>query len=345
MSKWTTSMAWIKGVCELFGDQGLDLPELFRQAGIDFVDLNNPDWRCPTEKVSLLWELAVAITNNEAIAINKFRRAQPASFDVLGYAMMSSPTLFDSLECFVRYLRIVSDALEVTLNQDSEGFWVELIFFGGARPVPRQRVEFAFFTFLSFMRWISGRDFSPLRMEFSFSAPENPLLFRDAFNCTQQYDASAMRMLLDPADLAMKLPACNDALSKLHAQFVGSYLKRLDDQQISNQVRNLILKKLPGGEPRRDEIASLLCMGDRTLQRRLKEESTTFQCILDEARRDLAQQHLEQGVFSIGEMAYFLGFADQGTFFRNCKRWFGLSPKQYRLQHAGGSRSSILGGL
>jgi AraC-like DNA-binding protein len=49
---------------------------------------------------------------------------------------------------------------------------------------------------------------------------------------------------------------------------------------------------LPDGEPKRDEIAGELCMSERTLQRRLEEEGTSFIQLMDDTRRELAEQYL-----------------------------------------------------
>jgi AraC-like DNA-binding protein len=38
----------------------------------------------------------------------------------------------------------------------------------------------------------------------------------------------------------------------------------------------VIIRRLPDGEPRRDQIAGELCMSERTLQRRLEDEATSF---------------------------------------------------------------------
>ena len=87
---------------------------------------------------------------------------------------------------------------------------------------------------------------------------------------------------------------------------------------------------LPDGEPRRDQVARELSMSERTLQRRLEQESTSFHQLLDETRRALAERQLGRLHLSLAEAAYLLGFADQSSFFRACKRWFGVPPGQYR---------------
>jgi AraC-like DNA-binding protein len=100
-------------------------------------------------------------------------------------------------------------------------------------------------------------------------------------------------------------------------------------------VREAIVRRLPDGEPRRDEVAGELRMSERTLQRRLETEATTFLQLLDDTRRELAEQYLGRLNLSLAQAAYLLGFADQRSFFRACKRWFKLSPGQYRNQLQG----------
>ena len=84
------------------------------------------------------------------------------------------------------------------------------------------------------------------------------------------------------------------------------------------------------GEPKRDLVASELCMSERTLRRRLEEEATSFIQLLDDTRRELAEQYLERLHLSLPQAAYLLGFSDQSSFFRACRRWFDRSPGQYR---------------
>jgi AraC-like DNA-binding protein len=333
MSNRTTSAAWIKGLRDLFQHEGLDVKELFGEAGLDLAGLDSPGMRCPTDKVSRLWQLAVQRSRNPLIGIAQPRSSPLVCFDVVGYAMMSCPNLLASLECLVRYLHVVSDAVTLALRKDVQDYCVELSVYGNDIVVPRQRCEFDLLTLLCFLHWISGRRFSPVRVEFAYPAPARPQAYDEAFACPVRFDAPANRLLLSAADLRLPLSTHNPVLEKFHAEFACQSLSRLDNRGTSRKVRDLIAHKLLGWEPRREEIARLLCLGDRTLRRRLEEEGTSFQKILDETRRELAQQYLAQQRYSVGEIAHMLGFADQGTLFRACRRWFDVSPKQYQARY------------
>src|SRR5215475_15401557 len=89
---------WVKGVAEALKAGGLDVAALLDEAGLDAAALSDPDARFPTERVSLLWQLAVVRSGNPAIGLLKPNVVRPASFDVVAYAMMSCPNLLGILE-------------------------------------------------------------------------------------------------------------------------------------------------------------------------------------------------------------------------------------------------------
>ncbi len=332
MIRHTISAAWVSGIANMLASQGLNVRDLFSEAGIDIAALANLDERFSTEKVSLLWELAALRSGNPAIAVAAPRAVQLASFEVLGYAMISCPNLLAGAERLVRYLRLVTAAAEATLHNSSGEYRINFEIFGGRHAVPRQRYEYDLLAFLAFCRWISGYDVRPLVVEFAQPAPANPQIYADAFDCPLRFNAPSYCLRFSDADLVRPLPTSNHSLAELHDRILSERLDQLDHAQTAYRVRELIMRKLPEGEPKREEIAGALFMSERTLQRRLQIEGTSFHDLLDEVRRELAQQYLRQSRFSLAQAAYLLGFAEQSNFSRACKRWFELSPGQYRIR-------------
>jgi AraC-like DNA-binding protein len=332
VSERTSSAAWVKGVVEALAGAGLDAHVLCEEAGIDLDALDGSGARCPTEKVSLLWMRAADRARDPAIALRTPQVSRASNFEVVGYAMMSSQSLHAALERLVRYLRILSDAATITLSERDQECRLDLQLFGGKLPVPGPRYEFDLLTLLNFCRWIIGRELRPLGVEFAHPAAADVQRYRDAFQCPVRFDAPHNSLLFARADLALLLPTANPMLAELHDRFAGERIERLQDARISLKGRELIISRLPDGEPKREEIAKGLCMSERTLQRRLLEEGTSFQQLLDDTRRELAGHYLGQQNLSFAQAAYLLGFSDQGNFTRACKRWFELTPGQYRTR-------------
>src|SRR5215467_557119 len=301
---------WVKGVAETLKAEGLDVAALFHEAGLDTTALSDPDSRFPTERVSLLWQLAVARSGNPAIGLANSNVVKPASFDVVAYTMMSSPHLRGVLERLSRYVAIVSDAASLVVEEDDEGYRMILELFGGGQPVPRQRFEFDLITILSFFRWVTNRDLRPLAFELRFPPPADLRPYQEAFKCPLRFNASANALLFARADVISPLPTAHPVLAQVHERLASEHLHQVRPQT-SSRARAAIIRRLPGGEPRRAEIADALEMSARTLHRRLGEEGTSFLHLLDETRRELAQQYLAQTDLSLADVAYLLGFVDR----------------------------------
>src|SRR6516165_11817628 len=202
----TTSAVWVKGIASVLAAEGLDVRSLLAAAAIDPAALDDPFARVSTEKISRLWEVAAEQSGNPAIGLAQHLVARPASFDVVGYTMMSCANLLGALERLIRYLLILSDALTMTLSEERGGHRVTFELFGGNRPVPRQRVEFILVSVIGFCHWISGRELHPLSIELPYPTPVDPAHYCDAFGCRVSFDAASTSMLFADADLRVPLP-------------------------------------------------------------------------------------------------------------------------------------------
>ena len=317
----TCAAFWVKGIAETL-----------EAAGLELTALSDADARFPTEGISLLWQLAVTHSGNPAVGLTNSSVVKPGSFDVVAYAMMSSANLHGTLERAVRYVDILSDAATLTIADNREGHRLILELFGGKHPVPRQRFEFDLMTLLTFFRWVTNRDLRPLAFELRFPPPADPQPYQDAFKCPLRFNAPVNALLFARADITLPLPTAHPELAEVHERIASEHLQRLDPAQTCHRVLAVIIRHLPDGEPRRPKIATILGMSERTLQRRLTAEGTSFQRLLEDARRELARHYLGQREVSLADTAYLLGFSDQSSFFRAARRWFGSSPRDYRIR-------------
>ncbi|MEA2094390.1 MAG: helix-turn-helix transcriptional regulator, partial [Pseudomonadota bacterium] len=109
------------------------------------------------------------------------------------------------------------------------------------------------------------------------------------------------------------------------------YLARFDRANITMQVRSKIIEQLHDGAPKQEDIAGTLHVSLRSLQRKLKDEHTSYKTLLENTRQQLAMQYLRDSQRSIGEITYLLGFAEPSNFTRAFRRWTGQSPGEFRM--------------
>jgi AraC-like DNA-binding protein len=94
-------------------------------------------------------------------------------------------------------------------------------------------------------------------------------------------------------------------------------------------VQNLLVTMIEQGGALREAVAKRLLISERTLQRRLADEGTDFSTLVDEVRREIAQQYLGNDKLTLKMLSYKLGFSDPSAFHRACVRWFGKAPGEF----------------
>ena len=131
-------------------------------------------------------------------------------------------------------------------------------------------------------------------------------------------------------DLARPLATTNPGVALASERLVTDYLARLDRDDVVAQVKRELLGFFPAGTPTQSTVARAVGLSARTLHRRLAEAGTSFEKLLDETRRELAAEYVRRTDYSVGEVAYLLGFAETSSFNRAFRRWNGKSPSEFR---------------
>ncbi|UYP28966.1 AraC family transcriptional regulator [Pseudomonas sp. Z8(2022)] len=332
MSERTTSSNWALAIVQALELGGVDCASLFTELEMDYAALNDPDARFPQDGMTRLWQRAVELSGNPAIGLNMAQVVRPASFHVVGYALMSSRNLRDGFTRLVRYQRIIGEGADLNFLPQPDGYALTLAIHGDRLPPARQSAEASLAYCLSFCRWMTGKPMRPREIRLQGAAPADLAPYQQVFQAPLRFNAEHYGLIFDRADLEAPLPSANEALAQLHDRFAGEYLARFCSSRVTHQARQVLCRLLPQGEPRRELVAQTLHLSQRTLQRRLQEEGTSYQQLLDDTRRELAEQYLGQVDLTLLEVAYLLGFSDPSNFFRAFRRWFDETPGEYRIR-------------
>ncbi len=329
----TIASAWMRGVADQLRAHGLDVPALFREAGLDIHVLERADGRLPVEQVDRLWMLAAERSGQPFVALSRATADNPTSFDMLAYAMMSCQNLAEAVVRLVQYCAVVSDAVDLRVINMAEGCRIEVTPMEQPIPGRSSRLDYTIVTFLAFCRWVTSRHIVPLGVELSYPAPTDLMQHQKAFSCTPRFNAPLHALLLCKADLQLPLPTANAVLSRLHDRAVQEHVRSMQSTGIAARMAAILVRRIGSSQVMRSDVARDLCMSDRTLQRRLLEAGTSFQKELDALRQQLTESYLSDPALPLMGIAQLLGFAEESTFYRACQRWFEMSPKQAR-EHA-----------
>jgi len=133
---------------------------------------------------------------------------------------------------------------------------------------------------------------------------ENAIFFADSIHANAQLCQSAERSWLKEVSQCHQL----------------DFLQR---------VKSYIFSHVANGRITVQSAADHFGMSVRTFQRRLDEGELSFSDLVLSVRRAESKTLLSNSG-TVTDTAYSLGFSDAASFSRAFKRWFGLSPEQYR---------------
>ena len=147
--------------------------------------------------------------------------------------------------------------------------------------------------------------------------------------CAGRVQRPAAALAIDRADLDLPLGEHNEELRTLAVNYLNVQFPARRTS-LAVQVRTVIDRLLGTGACGYAEVADALSMHPRTLQRRLRDEGTTFEDIKDDARRDLAQRYLAHPDVPLTQITALLDYGEQSALTRSCQRWFQTTPRALR---------------
>ena len=308
---------------------GLDRDALLAASGIQEVQLSDPDARIDFSRQELMWRAIQENLGGGEPGLALGRALSPASFSALGYLLQTSATLGDALEAATRYQRLVGEGGQVAVEAQAEVAWIVYRPLNPDSPATRARaLALLVFWTRQLRTLLNGLQLAGCR--FIHSPPKRLMDYQAAFGCPLRFDAPDYALGLPKALIDAPLPQANPPLRDLLRQHAESLLARLPSTSVSARVVARLGEQLARGEPGRAALAGELGLSERTLQRRLAEEGSSYQQLLADTRRQLAERYLDEGSLSAADIAALLGYSEPSVFFRAFRHWTGLTPGEYR---------------
>lgn len=197
-------------------------------------------------------------------------------------------------------------------------------------PDRRQAIEQILLTEYLTCREATGGAMRARRVEFRHQAVSPLARYRAYFGCEVLFGKPADAIVYGEQALSCPITTADpSAFRRNVATIEASFVQR--EPPLRATVRGMIAHLIDSDGCTNAGIAAELSMHIRTLNRRLRQEGTSFQQIKNQLRRDLLIHYLEQTDFPISEISERLGFAEQSAMTRFCRRWLADSPTGRRM--------------
>lgn len=314
---------------------GLNRDALFRDLGLNPGDPPSvKSMVADVDYYGFLERLAHLVDDPTGFPLRVGHSMQCDDYGAFGLAWKTAPTLRGSLDRAVRYARLLTSVAEYEIRPHPKGA-VFLLHRDGARRLGlRLSNEATLASSVSLMRQVSPDPVVPLAVHFRHAPPDNSAAHRAYFGCEVVFNAEMDGVLLDHTTLNRANRLGDPAIAQFLEPHLQSELAAVARETSFEQtLLRRLSDRLSEGAPRAAQMARDMGMSDRTLQRRLSDEGTSYQAVLEKARRRLAEGLLTQSGHSLAEIAFLTGFSEQSAFTRAFKRWSGTTPALYRETH------------
>lgn len=253
-------------------------------------------------------------------------------YGAFGFAWKTATTLAGSYERAEQFGRRLTNVSTYSVERAADGAFFHLHRAGERHLGLRLSNEATIASVAAISQEVSEARFIPRAVYFTHEAPGPSAAHEAHFGCRVHFAADRDAILVSAEQLAAKNRLSDKGLSAYFDRRLKEEIASRDREDgLDQQVRHVVAQRLSDGVPTLSGVAEALGIGARTLQRRLADDGHSFQSVVDAARRELSHQLLRETDYSLAEIAFLTGFAEQSGFTRAFKRWSGQTPRSYRL--------------
>ncbi|MCZ8517902.1 MULTISPECIES: AraC family transcriptional regulator [Paenibacillus] len=311
--------------------KGLDPEAFWRYASFDSRLLQDVEARIPGEELERLMKAAADYTQDDHFGLVQGQMTDIVDMGILGYVMMHSGTVAEALAAFRRYNVILCSGFNLDWEEQGEDVLLRLTFENANGRISRHCMEDMASSVYHLIGKLSHRRIPLHEVRFSHAAPADAAPYLSILGTLPVFgwEGNDLRMSKD----VMHYPILySDArLLGLFEPMADEARKRLTRGKVfSDEVYQWMMKCMPARFPTLGQTADALRMSTRSLQSKLKEESTSYNEISAAVRRELALSYLRRSEHSVGDIAYLLHFSEPSAFQSAFKKWTGVTPGQYR---------------
>ena len=312
----------------LVRDLGGPLDDILEDTGLSLEQIEESTLLIPFDQQIRLLQMAARRCHCEEFALELVKRQDMAVFGALSILVAQASTVRQGLQMFGRYLHYSVQAVQLDLREEGA-----LVYFVVDSPFDvatgsDQFWDHAVALMFTVSRMVCGQQWSPRSVFLRRPQPRDTQSYSRYFRSPVAFGAEFSGLVFTRDVLARPV---SSSISNVPRQ-LQHYLRTSFQHDFLEQVRRVIDSLLPTRNCTSVTVAQCMGFSQRSFQRRLHGEHTSFQAQLDRVRSELAISYLQEPQFSLTDIGELLGFAESAVFTRSFKRWFGVTPSRWRTR-------------
>jgi len=323
----------LQGFRPLVAELGGNPARLLKAAKINAASFCRSDTFIDFDALSRLLERAADQLGCPDFGLRLAGRQDIGILGPLAVAMRSSATLGEAMRCASKYIYIHNAAIGFTVETTDHSSQA-LLSLNVLAEHDRQRAqtrEHGIGITCRIVGMLSAGRSAPIRAWLPHAPVGSRAAYHRHLGVPVAFGAPHTALAIDRRDLDLPLSEHNEELRLLAIDYLEL---RFPERRMSlvARVRAVIDRLLGTGACNCTDVAGAFAMHPRTLQRRLRDEGTTFEEIKDEARRTRAERWLAMPDVPLSQITALLDYGEQSALSRSCQRWFHMAPRAVRAR-------------
>lgn len=326
----------LPGLLELAMKSRLNIQAMFERVGIDPDSFGRRDQFITLAQLdALLTEAFTEASEEPFFGLRVGSETHYGAMDLLGNLMATADDLSEALKLLLRYKDLLVPYMQFSLSEE-QGCLKLATRSDTTLRFTRLRAhnEVVVATMVSIGRSLTGNRLGLRGVAFCHPAPADTGPYDEYFGVPQRFEQGENAILIAPETLSRPFsgayPQYNARLRRQADRLLASLSRA---QGMTAQVTSLLKERLGSAETAMADVAAALNLSVRTLQRRLRQERTSFAALRDQLRHEQACKALRGERCDMERLAAELGFSDTANFYHAFKRWEGCAPGEYRRRH------------
>ena len=331
-SGWFQRVGGFTSVPALIRRLGGDPVAIMTRIGLAPDSLDEPEQRIPYTAMGELFQEAARSTGCSHFGLLCGRAFHLSGLGLVGDVVRNSSRVGAALRSLAAHQHLNGEGELAFLLQDGDFADVGYAIYHPRAVGASQIYDALIAGVCNFMRELCGASWAPSEVYFPHARPANIEPYRHFFRAALRFD-SEFCALRFPADWLDQQVQGADPLLLRKAQKAAESAAR---EELLPQVYRAVRVLLLSGKSSGDDVAQMLSMHRRTLNRHLAARGETFHGVLDRVRFGVARELLEDTHVAMDDIAAALGYAGVTPFMRSFRRWSDTTPGQWRRTARGG---------
>jgi AraC-like DNA-binding protein len=322
----------LSGIADVTRELGVNPEEIFEDFDFTAARIEDTDFEIPYVTAGQLLARCAKATHCPHFGLLVGIRACPSTLGITGFLLQNASNVGAALRDLIQNLDLHDQGgapiLDIQRNFTLLGYAIHQANVEGVEQI----YDLSIAVGCNIMRRLCGGEWSPSEVRLSRRPPPDLNPYRQFHRAPLRFNADRNALMFPNHWLNHRIPSA-DALLHRHLEREADELHTLRQANIVNDTRRLMRTSMMTGNCTIRDIAGQLCMHERTLHRRLREEGTSFQLELDAVRYDIARQLLAGSAIPIASIAETLNYSGVSALNRAFKRWTGLTPARWRTKN------------